>query len=140
MLAKSKHRCNKQNTKTLTLETPTHWLNRRIPFQNVGSSDARRTEPRNPFQPEKDTLDSSDGCGSLFESKSSQRCRRVDEDRSPKTRAMARRNRSNTSMTPQRQRQGSTQSCQKRRENQEPNKTETLQAKLFSLTSATLTT
>ena len=39
--------------------------------------------------------------------------------------ATARRNRSNTGMTPQRQRQGSTQSCQKRKENQELNKAET---------------
>ena len=36
---------------------------------------------------------------------------RPSKDRFPQTRAAARRNRSNTSMTPQRQRQGSTQSC-----------------------------
>ena len=61
-------------------------------------------------------------------------------DRFPKTRATARHNRSNTNMTPQRQRQGSTQSWQKQRENQELNKAETPTEMHFPLTSATLTT
>src|SRR6185312_229220 len=43
-------------------------------------------------------------------------------------------------MTPKRQRQGSTQSCQKQRENQELNKAETPTEMHFPLTSATLAT